>query len=308
MLFPVTSSLFFPKKIYLCNRIAETARPDFTADRQAGFFSSRSFLFKIHILFAMHAPLSASSPVEFSIVTVTFNCEDSIEKTMQSVFSQTYRSYEYLIIDGASTDRTPDLIRRHVGKISAFVSEKDEGIYDAMNKGARLARGKWILFLNSGDVLADESVLEKVARITATTSSDIVYGDMLLRKNGHLTVRSALEPANRHRMYFCHQSAFTRTAVMKTIPFDLRFKLAADYCFFKQCYLGGFRFEHIPQPWAIYDVNGVSTRNRLAVLTELIRIVKLWDKGTTKLVHLLRLYFVVGMLKLRGKSRRRKQS
>lgn len=308
MLFPVTSSLFFPKKIYLCTRIAETAGPDFPAKRQAGCFPARTFLFKIHILFAMHASSSSPASVEFSIVTVTFNCEDSIEKTMQSVFRQTYRSYEYLIIDGASTDRTPDLIRRHAGKLAAFVSEKDQGIYDAMNKGARLAHGKWILFLNSGDVLADESVLEKVAKITTTTTSDIVYGDMLLRKNGHLTIRTALEPANRHRMYFCHQSAFTRTAVMKAIPFDLRFKLAGDYCFFKQCYLSGYRFEHIPEPWAIYDVTGISTRNRLAVLTELIRIVKLWDKGTTKFVHLLRLYFVVGMLKLRGKSGRRKPS
>lgn len=255
----------------------------------------------------MHVSRSAAPEIEFSIVTVTFNCEDLIEKTLHSVFSQTYSSYEYLIIDGASTDRTPDIVGRYANKLSVFISEKDQGIYDAMNKGARLARGKWILFLNSGDMLADASVLEKVAKITATTSSDIVYGDMLLQKNGRLTVRTALEPANRHRMYFCHQSAFTRTAVMKAIPFDLRFRLAGDYCFFKQCYLRGLRFEHIPQPWAIYDISGVSTLNRQAVLSENIRVVKLWDKGLTKFTHLLRLYFVVGLLKMRGKSGRRKK-
>lgn len=257
----------------------------------------------------MHASRSAAPEIEFSIVTVTFNCEDLIEKTMQSVFCQTYSSYEYLVIDGASTDRTPEIVGRHAGKLAAFIREKDQGIYDAMNKGARRARGKWILFLNSGDVLADASVLERVAKITTATSSDIVYGDMLLCKADGLTVRTALEPANRHRMYFCHQSAFTRTSVMKAIPFDLRFRLAGDYCFFKQCYLRGLRFEHIPEPWAIYDVSGVSTLNRQAVLTENIRIVKLWDKGWTKFAHLLRLYFVVGLLKIRGKAgRRRKES
>lgn len=250
---------------------------------------------------------SAAPVIEFSIVTVTYNCEDLIENTMQSVFCQTYAGYEYIIVDGGSTDRTTAIVRQYEKKLSVFISEKDRGIYDAMNKGARLAKGKWILFLNSGDVLADASILEKVARRTAATTSDIVYGDMYLRKNGHLIVREALEPANRHRMYFCHQSAFTRTRLMQTIPFDLQFKLAGDYCFFKQCYLRGYRFEHISEPWAIYDVSGISTRNRLAVLTENIRIVKRFDKGITRLIHLVRLYFVVTILKIKGKSRRAKK-
>lgn len=250
----------------------------------------------------MHTSHFTAPSVEFSIVTVTFNCEDLIEKTMQSVFEQTYSSYEYLIIDGASTDRTLEIIGQYTAKLSVFISEKDQGIYDAMNKGAWLARGKWILFLNSGDMLLNASLLENVAKITATTSSDIVYGDMQLYKNGNLIVKKALEPANRHRMYFCHQSAFVRTSLLNAIPFDLRFKLSGDYCFFKQCYLQGYRFEHISEPWAIYDVSGVSSMNRRAVLTENIRIVKLFDKGITKYIHLLRLYFVVGVLKIRGKS------
>lgn len=242
--------------------------------------------------------------IEFTIVTVTFNCEDSIEKTMNSVFCQTYTQYEYIIIDGESTDRTTEIIRKHADKLTTFVSEKDRGIYDAMNKGAALARGKWILFLNSGDVLADASVLEKVAQRTAMTTSDIVYGDMILCKNGNLIIRQAQEPANRHRMYFCHQSAFTRTAIAKAIPFDLQFKLAGDFYFFKQCYLRGYRFEHVPEPWAIYDVSGISSRNRLAVLTENLRIIRLFDKGLTKIRHLFRLYFVVTLLKIRGCSSR----
>lgn len=250
----------------------------------------------------MHISHLAAPSVEFSIVTVTFNCEDLIEKTMQSVFKQTYSSYEYLIIDGASTDRTLEIVGQHTAKLSVFISEKDQGIYDAMNKGARMARGKWILFLNSGDMLLNASVLENVAKITATTSSDVVYGDMQLCKNGNLIVKKALEPANRHRMYFCHQSAFVRTTLLNTIPFDLRFKLSGDYCFFKQCYLRGYRFEHISEPWSIYDVSGVSSLNRQAVLSENIRIIKQFDKGITKYIHLFRLYFVIGLLKIRGKQ------
>lgn len=252
----------------------------------------------------MSTSQATASPIEFSIVTVTYNCEDSIENTMQSVFCQTYANYEYIIVDGGSSDRTLEIIRKYQKKLSIFISEKDRGIYDAMNKGARLAKGKWILFLNSGDMLADTSILEKVARRTAKTTSDIIYGDMFLRKNSNLVVREALEPANRHRMYFCHQSAFTRTRLMQTIPFDLQFKLSGDYCFFKQCYLRGYRFEHISEPWAIYDVSGISTRNRLAVLTENIKIVKRFDKGSIRLIHLVRLYFVATILRIKGKSPR----
>lgn len=251
----------------------------------------------------MNAAVPTTDTVEFSIITVTFNCEDTIEDTMRSVFSQTYTNYEYLVIDGASTDRTPALVGRYASSLAAFVSEKDRGIYDAMNKGIRLAKGRWILFLNSGDVLADGEVFGKVAAVAASTSADILYGDILIRKRGELAVKSAAEPCNKHRMYFCHQSAFTRLAVMKATPFDLRFRLSADFYFFKQAYYAGLRFVHIPVPLVIYDRNGVSNTHRLAGLAENVQVVKLLDRGWTRITFLLRLYFVMARLKLRGKKR-----
>lgn len=246
----------------------------------------------------MQISASPVPQIEFTIVTVTFNCEDSIEKTMKSVFCQTYTQYEYIIIDGKSTDRTTEIIRKYADKLTTFVSEKDRGIYDAMNKGAALARGKWILFLNSGDVLADASVLEKVAQRTAITTSDIIYGDIFVRKHGNLIIREASEPTNKHRMYFCHQSAFTRTVLIKTNPFDLRFKLSADFYFFKQCYYQNFRFEHLSLPLVIYDLTGISNTNRLAGLTENLRIIKLLDKGWIRYKHLFHLYPVIFRLKM----------
>lgn len=251
----------------------------------------------------MNTAAPNKATVEFSIVTVAFNCEDTIEATMQSVFSQTYTNYEYLVIDGRSTDRTTDIVSRYASSLAAFVSEKDGGIYDAMNKGIGLAKGRWILFLNSGDVLADASVLEKVAAVAASTSADILYGDILIRKRGQLVVKPADEPCHKHRMYFCHQSAFTRLHVMKATPFDLRFRLSADFYFFKQCYYAGLRFVHIPLPLVIYDRNGISNTHRLAGLAENVKVVKLLDKGWTRFVFLLRLYFVMARLKLRGQRR-----
>lgn len=251
----------------------------------------------------MHTAVSRVDPPEFSIVTVTFNCQETIEETMKSVFSQTYTNYEYLVIDGKSTDRTPKIVSRYASSLAAFISENDRGIYDAMNKGIRLAKGRWILFLNSGDVLADPSVLEKVAAVADSTSADVLYGDILIRKSGELIVKPASEPCNKHRMYFCHQSAFTRLAVMKALPFDLRFKLSADFYFFKQCYYKGLSFRHIPLPLVIYDRNGISNRHRLAGLSENVKVVKCLDRGWTRVTFLLRLYFVMARLKLTGKNR-----
>ena len=97
-----------------------------------------------------------------SIITVVFNGENIIEKTMQSVFAQTYDNIEYIIVDGKSSDNTLSIIEKYKEKISVLISEKDKGLYDAMNKGLQVATGDYVWFMNGGDQIADAQVLTKI--------------------------------------------------------------------------------------------------------------------------------------------------
>ena len=115
---------------------------------------------------------------KFSIITVTYNAEDSIEGTVESVISQSFKSFEYIVIDGASTDNTNELLKNYKKQIDLIVSEKDEGLYDAMNKGILLAKGEFLLFLNAGDRLFNNTVLNKVDS-AITLKTRLVSGDFM---------------------------------------------------------------------------------------------------------------------------------
>ena len=124
--------------------------------------------------------------IKYSIVTVCYQAADTIEKTMASVMSQTYRNYEYIIIDGLSTDGTVQKIKQRIKNSQlkndvVFVSERDSGLYNAMNKGIKRCTGDYVLFLNSGDFFYDDHVLEYVADIIGSRKdiSDIYYGDVV---------------------------------------------------------------------------------------------------------------------------------
>lgn len=169
-----------------------------------------------------------------TVVTVCFNVEDTIEETMQSVIGQTYSDKEYLIIDGSSSDRTMSII----GKYNDYdylkvVSEPDNGLYDAMNKSLRLAKGDYVIFLNSGDVFCDEKVLEDMApHLTA----DIVFGNVIRRKHSGDVVEKY---PGKHKLFWLllqgkmvsHQVLFTRTDIMRRYGFDESYKITADFNF-----------------------------------------------------------------------------
>ena len=115
---------------------------------------------------------------KLSIITINYNNAGGLEKTIQSVVSQTFTDYEYIVIDGSSNDGSVDCIKRYSDKISYSVSEKDKGIYNAQNKGIMAAKGMYCLFLNSGDYLFNEKVLEEV--FSHKHNEDIIYGDMMI--------------------------------------------------------------------------------------------------------------------------------
>jgi len=246
----------------------------------------------------MHTPT-------ITIVTVTYNAAALVEKTILSVLEQTYSNVEYIIIDGNSTDATVECIEKHKDQLAYWESKPDRGIYHAMNKAVAKAKGAWICFLNAGDVFDDKFVIGKmVASIPADKSVKILYGDVItLGKDGERYEKMASAPCNKHRMFFCHQSAFVLTSLLRTYPFDENYKMSADFKFFKESYYRGDGFIHIPFPVAIYDMSGISNTNRAAGISENMDVIKEVDRGIVKYKFLLKLFFTLTVLQIRNRKK-----
>ena len=169
-----------------------------------------------------------------TVVTVCYNAEDTIEETIHSVIEQTYSNKEYLIIDGNSTDRTLDIIKKYQNyDYISVISETDKGLYDAMNKSLDMADGDYIIFLNSGDQFCDKDVLSDIEQYLG---ADLVYGNVVRRKeNGDLLEKYP----GKYRLFWLllqgkmvsHQVIFTRLEIMKQYRFDLSYKITADFNF-----------------------------------------------------------------------------
>ena len=230
-----------------------------------------------------------------TIITVCRNHAQELERTIRSVESQTWQEREYLVIDGASTDDTLDVIKAHEASITRWVSEPDQGIYDAMNKGVRMAQGEWVIFMNAGDTFASDDTLQRV--FGSTQDADVIYGDVI---KGEL-VKKAEAPRNAHRMFYCHQSAFVRTRCLREFPFDIRHRMSADFKQVKQLYLSGKTFLQLDFPVANFDTQGVSNRNRSAGLYDNIQVIRETDSLWEQVKLLPRLYFTYLLCKIRGK-------
>lgn len=205
---------------------------------------------------------------KISVVTVCFNAVETIESTIKSVIQQTYDNIEYIIIDGASTDGTLDIINNYNDRIACCLSEPDKGIYDAMNKGIKMATGEWINFMNSGDMFYKNSVLSEVA--LKLKDGDIIYGDTMLS----FSVGSKLKkpyPLEEivDRMVFGHQATFVRADYHKEHLFNLFYRSSADYNFFREAYLTGALFMYYPITIVTYNAeDGFSIKNKLLSMRE----------------------------------------
>lgn len=216
---------------------------------------------------------------KFSIITVTYNAGAVLEDTIQSVITQTYRNVEYIIVDGGSKDHTLDIINRYREHIHTLVSEPDKGLYDAMNKGIRLATGDYLCFLNAGDELHEDDTLQlMVHSITGTELPDVLYGETaIVDEEGHfLRMRrlSAPEDLNwksfKDGMLVCHQAFFPRRELAE--PYDLRYRFSADFdwCIriMKKCHT----LHNTHLTLIDYLNEGMTTRNHRASLHERFRI------------------------------------
>lgn len=230
-----------------------------------------------------------------TIITVCRNHAQELERTIRSVESQTWQEKEYLVIDGASTDDSLDVIKAHEASITRWVSEPDQGIYDAMNKGVKMAQGEWVIFMNAGDTFAGDDTLQRV--FGNPLDADVIYGDVI---KGEL-VKKAEAPRNAHRMFYCHQSAFVRTSCLREFPFDIRHRMSADFKQVKQLYLNGKRFRQLDFPVANFDTQGVSNRNRSAGLYDNIQVIRETDRLWEQVRLLPRLWITYLICRIRGK-------
>ena len=216
---------------------------------------------------------------KFSIITVCYNAEATLEDTIQSVISQTYHHVEYIIVDGASKDRTMDIVNRYRDRIAVVVSEPDKGLYDAMNKGIRLATGDYLCFLNAGDSFHEDDTLQQMVHSIHTLQlPDVLYGETeLVDHEGHfLRMRRLQAPEHltwksfRQGMLVCHQAFFPRRNLV--MPYDLRYRFSADFDWCIKIMKKSKVLHNTHLTLIDYLAEGMTTRNHQASLKERFRI------------------------------------
>lgn len=220
---------------------------------------------------------------KISVITIVFNDINNIEKTLDSVINQTYESLQYIIIDGKSSDGTKEFIENKIKNISniieeinnddiyhlkavkrnnknftfEFISQKDSGIYYAMNKGVDLASGKWCNFMNCGDrFYANNTISNIIDKIQ--NNSIVIYGNTeIVYDNANSKILLA---SHNHKFHhkFIHQSSFIDTSIIKKYKFDTRFKIAGDTNLLTMLYNNGYKFQYIDEIISNFNLDGVS--------------------------------------------------
>ncbi len=194
-----------------------------------------------------------------SVITITLNNREGLNKTAASLRSQIINTcdYEWIIVDGASTDGTAEDLKNHTH--AHIISEPDNGIYDAMNKGLARARGDYILFLNAGDVFASDTVIEAI-KPYAADQVDLIYGDGLEQRPGQEPAyKKARDWSQAHKgMFTYHQSMIYRRFLAQATPFNLAYRVSSDYDFTLR-FLNSCRgIRYVPQALCMFEPGGFS--------------------------------------------------
>lgn len=219
---------------------------------------------------------------KITIITVVYNALNDIEDTLKSIFEQDYSNKEIIIIDGESTDGTLELISKYQDNIDHLISEKDKGVYDAMNKGIKLSNGHWICFMNAGDIFYKDDILNKIFG-NEEINDDIVIGEHIVDfKKFQRSVKTKNIKLIEYGMPFCHQSAFVKTELYRKKYFDLNYTLAADFNFFYWCYISGINFKTYTFPISIVAAGGLSDSMRTKVIYENRKTIRQYAKSTLK--------------------------
>ena len=248
---------------------------------------------------------------KFSIITITYNAEAFLPRTVESVLSQHYRDIEHIIIDGASTDSTISVAQDYMQRSYAaqnghevrIVSEPDNGLYDAMNKGLRQASGDYICFLNAGDFFPNANVLDTIVSRSLTGKSRqqlpaVIYGDTDIVDNdgNFLRHRRLAPPRNltwrsfRKGMLVCHQAFYARLDIARTVPYDTRYRYSADvdWCIrvMKEAERMGAGLAYVDSVVVNYTQEGQTTKHHRDSLKERYRVMQRhYGAFTTALMH-----------------------
>ena len=199
---------------------------------------------------------------KLSIITIAYNNLEGLKDTYRSICRQTFRDFEWIVVDGGSTDGTKEFLEEHNEELAWWCSEKDKGVYNAQNKGTLHARGEYCIYMNSGDSFYADDVLEKVFE-RDVANADIVYGNwMLVFEDGKTRLGRAPEVADLAYFFednMCHQSMLIRTEAVRNRPYDESFRIYADWEEWLALLMQGKTFKRIDQTICNFMVGGIST-------------------------------------------------
>ena len=198
--------------------------------------------------------------MRYSIITINYNNKEGLEHTIQSVIVQTFKDFEYIIIDGDSTDGSIDVIKRYADHINYWVSEKDKGVYNAMNKGIAKAKGDYMVFMNSGDCFHSADVLDAFKDVQEDiVCGNVFKGDSTIPSGHH---KSTISLVDLMRGSLPHQAMFIKRELMKKHPYDESYKILSDWKFCIQALVfDNCTFRNSDVIVADYDTSGISTNS-----------------------------------------------
>ena len=234
-----------------------------------------------------------SKQPKVSIIVVSLNTKNLFLKTITSIINQSFKSKEIIVVDGQSRDGTLLIIKKLEKKITKIIIGKDRGIYDAMNKGIKLASAKWTMFLNSGDIFYKKNTLFNIFKKKVIEQQDIIFGNTIV-KNSDLKyfVKGKSFADKTIVMPFCHQSSLVKTYIAKKNNFSLNYKYSSDFNFFIEQFKRKRIFYSLNLVIATVEAKGLSDRNRQKVYNENIKILKKNNCNFTFILNLFLLKLV----------------
>ncbi len=196
---------------------------------------------------------------KISVITVTFNAAATLETTILSVIGQSYPDIEYVIIDGDSSDGTKEIIRKYKSALGHYISEKDSGIYDAMNKGIKASSGDWIIFLGADDVFYNNNIVSKIFSSDSVNGYDFIYGDVIF-KSGYKIIGGSRDYIKLIDRNIVHQAIFYKKKIFdKLCVFNLKYKILADYELNLRIFRNpSFKKLYIPEVITLFNNKGLS--------------------------------------------------
>tara|TARA_S200000501_G_C20851130_1_gene755690 strand:+ start:495 stop:1265 length:771 start_codon:yes stop_codon:yes gene_type:complete len=209
-----------------------------------------------------------------TIIIVSLNTKKDLKKTIKSLITQHYKNAEIILVDGDSIDGSIKIIKKYKNRLNKILIEKDRGIYFAMNKGIKLAKKKWIFFLNAGDILYEKNTLKNICKILINCKEDIVVGNSFVKRKKYLALSPRKKIDNNSiKSCFSHQSSFTKSYLLKKNLFNTNLKFAADFDFFRKMYNKNKKFLYVDNFISINKPGGLSDKNQVDVAREFKKII-----------------------------------